>query len=118
MLYGIVGGFNTILCWTIMFGLMWFGVMPEIANFVSYVIGILNSYILNKKFTFKSTNSHKQDFLRFGVAMGIAFLVNLIVLIISHRYFGIDKYISQIIAAIFYTITGYIISKFWAFKQA
>lgn len=54
---------------------------------------------------------------RFGVAMGIAYGVNLLTLIISHRMLGINEYIAQIIAAVSYTITGYIVSKFWAFKQ-
>lgn len=115
--YAIVGGINTLVCWVVILVLMWFGVIPEVANVLGYAVGFANSYILNKTFTFQSTNSHKQDLIRFGVAMGLAYLINLGVLIVCHRVFLVDKYLSQIIAAVFYTASGYIISKFWAFKQ-
>lgn len=115
--YALVGAINTLVSWCVMFGLMFIGVMPEIANFAGWVVGFLNSYILNKKFTFQSKNSHTKDMVRFGVAMGIAYGVNLLTLIIGHRMLGINEYIAQIIAAVSYTITGYIVSKFWAFKQ-
>ncbi|OBV28941.1 hypothetical protein BKN38_08790 [Helicobacter sp. CLO-3] len=117
MKYAIVGGINTILCWAIIGALMWFGAIPEVANVIGYVIGVANSYVLNKKFTFKSQNSHKEDFVRFGVAMGAAYLVNLGVLMLCYRVLGINEYVSQIIAAVFYTISGYAISKLWAFKE-
>lgn len=116
-LYALVGVINTAVTWIIMVGLMLLGVIPEVANFIGWVAGFLNSYFLNKKFTFKSKNSHKKDALRFGIAMGVAYVANLLALIIAYRLFGINEYIAQIIAAVFYTITGYLISKFWAFKQ-
>lgn len=115
--YAIVGGINTLVCWVVILALTWLSVLPEIANMLGYTVGFANSYFLNKKFTFKSTNSHKQDLVRFGVAMGLAYLINLGVLILCYRVLLIDKYVAQIIAAVFYTISGYVISKFWAFKQ-
>lgn len=116
LLYAFVGVINTAVGYGIMYILLFFHVMPELANAIGYVIGFLNSYILNKKLTFKSKNSHKKDFFRFLMAMLIAYIANLIVLILAHRVFGISEYISIIISGIVYTIVGYLVSKFWAFK--
>lgn len=117
IIYGLVGVVNTFVCWVVMFSLMYFGAIPEIANVFGYIVGFLNSYLLNKKFTFKSNNSHKQDFIRFGVAMGIAYVANFLALLLLYRGMGVNEYISQILATIVYTIVGYLISRFWAFKR-
>lgn len=96
---------------------MFFGVIPETANLIGYICGIILSYFLNKTFTFKSQNSHKKDFWRFAIAMALAYLINLAVLVITHRMLGIDKYVSQIISGIFYTASGYVFNRFFTFKK-
>ncbi len=116
-LYAAVGVVNTLVGYGIMYGLTFLGVIPEIANAIGYIVGFLNSYILNKKITFKSTNTHSQDFIRFAVAMIIAYGVNMIVLIITYRICGISEYIAFIISGIAYTLVGYLVSKFWAFSK-
>lgn len=115
--YLIVGVFNTLVGFGVIFILMHIGLLPEMANFIGYLCGIIVSFVLNKYFTFKSKNYLKKEFIKFVASMGIAYLINLLVLIVLYRYFGVNEYISQIIAGIFYTISGYILSKFYAFKQ-
>ncbi|MWV61333.1 GtrA family protein [Helicobacter saguini] len=115
--YALVGVVNTCVGFGITILLTFLGIIPEIANVIGNAVGILNSYILNKKFTFKSQNTHKRDFTRFIIAMGISYLANLAALSLCYRILHIDKYISLVIAAVIYTITGYLISKLWAFKQ-
>lgn len=114
--YLLVGILNTIVGFGAIIIFMFIGILPEIANLLGYFIGIIFSYFLNKHFTFQSQNSHKKDFIRFAASMGAAYLINLAVFILAFRIFLIDKYISQIIASIFYTISGYVLSKYWAFK--
>lgn len=118
VLYAMVGVINTIVGLGVIFVLMYVGFKPEVANVLGYIVGFLNSYVLNKKFTFKSKNSHTRDFVRFGVAMGVAYVINLAVLVILHYQCGVNKYIAQIVASVCYTISGYAISKLWAFKPS
>lgn len=117
VLYGLVGVANTCVGLGLSL-LLTFWLMPEIANLLGTIAGVINSYFLNKKFTFKSKNSHRQDAWRFGVAMGVAYLVNLATLSITHRIFGVDKFVAQILANVVYTIVGYLMSKFWAFRAS
>ena len=114
--YFTIGIFNTIIGYGIIFILMALGVIPEIANIIGYIIGIIISYILNKIFTFKTKTKSKKEFFRFVICMICSYLINIIVLVILYRYIGIDKYIATIIASIFYTFSGYIFSKYFAFK--
>lgn len=118
IVYGLVGVTNTCVGLGLCLLLTFLGLVPEVANLFGNIAGVINSYFLNKKFTFKSNNSHKQDAWRFGVAMGVAYLANLATLSITHRIFGVDVYIAQICSSVVYTIVGYLVSKFWAFRAS
>ncbi len=114
--YLIVGIINTIIGYGIIFTLMTIHIIPEVANIIGYIIGIIISYILNKIYTFKTNNKSKKEFIKFALCMICAYAINLAIFVILHRYFNIDKYIATIIAGIFYTLSGYIFSKYFAFK--
>ncbi|MBQ3674880.1 MAG: GtrA family protein, partial [Campylobacter sp.] len=56
------------------------------------------------------------EFFKFISSMLIAWSLNFITLKICLK-FGVNPYISQIIAGAIYTITGYLLSKIWVFKK-
>lgn len=115
--YGIIGVFNTLVGYGLTFYLFYIDVFPELANLLGYVVGFFVSYYLNKKFNFKSQNSHGNDLPKFITSMSIAYIVNLIVFMSLSRIFGLNLYIAQIIAGIFYIGVGYFMSKKWVFKE-
>lgn len=115
LLYCLVGILNTIIGFGVIFLLTFYEVMPELANFLGYCIGIICSFFLNSFFTFKQ-KSTPTKMLYFIIAMGISYTINLIVLIIAHRIIGLDVYLSQILSGISYTLTGFILSKFYVWK--
>jgi len=116
LLYLLIGVVNTIVGFGLIFFLMYINFKPELANFLGYCVGIIVSFFLNRKFNFKSRGHVIREMRKFGVAMGIAYLVNLFTLIIAIRVFQFNKYIAQIIAGGFYVGIGYLLSKFWVFE--
>ncbi len=114
--YGVIGVINTLFGYTIIFLLVYINFGAELSNFIGYFLGIFLSYYLNKKYNFKSKNSYKKEMPKFLTSMFIAYLLNLIVLVFCYRYIGINVYISQLIAGVVYTLTGYVISKVWVFN--
>jgi len=114
--YSIIGVFNTFIGYGTTFFLFYVKVFPELANFLGYVLGFFVSYILNKKYNFKSTGSHKKDFPRFIASMMIAYMVNLLVFSLMYRFFEVNIYLAQVAAGIFYVMVGYLLSKIWVFR--
>lgn len=117
--YLFVGVINTIFGFSIIFFLMWLEIpqiTPQVANLIGYFCGFILSYFLNKHFTFESKNSHRRDFSRFAIVMICAYLINLAVLEICLNY-RLNKYFAQIVAGVFYTISGFIFNRFFAFKS-
>ena len=118
--YLLVGVLNTIVGFGLIFLLMWRGFSPEISNIIGYAVGICFSFVMNKIFTFQSKQTSKKanlaEFFKFVSSMLIAWSLNFITLKICLK-FGVNPYISQIIAGAIYTITGYLLSKIWVFKK-
>ena len=114
--YVLVGICNTLVGYSVIFILIYLGFVPEIANMLGYIVGFINSYVLNKNFTFKSKNSHKHDLLRFGIAMGVAYMAQFIAMSVMYRYYGINVYFAQILGSGVYVFFGFIISLFFVFN--
>lgn len=111
-----VGVINTLFGFGIIFALMFFGLSPELSNVAGYSFGVCLSYLLNKFFTFKSRAKKGAEFLKFVISMLTAYILNFITLKVLLE-FQINAYLAQIISGGVYTLSGFLLSKFWAFKE-
>ena len=115
--YILVGGFNTLIGYTIIASLFYVGFFPELSNFIGYFIVIFISYFLNKKYTFQNKDSHKKSLPRFISSMLIAYLFNLLTFELCYRVLSVNIYLSQMYAVVVYMLIGYFLSKKWVFKK-
>jgi len=115
--YISVGIVNTLFGYGVIFLCLYIGITAEISNFFGYVVGFFISYLLNKKYSFKSKARYYKDLPKFFIGMAIAYVSNFIVLILLYRLLEVNKYTSQICAGIVYTLVGYVLSKFWIFRE-
>ncbi|MDR1880592.1 MAG: GtrA family protein [Tannerellaceae bacterium] len=115
--YGIVGAANTLITAAIIWVMMKKAdVSPIPSNIVGYAFGVLNSFIWNKQWTFKSSAGWIGSAMRFGVVFGICYLLQLLLLICLNRYLSIDPYYNQLIAMAFYTVINFLMNKYFTFK--
>ncbi|OAV63356.1 GtrA-like protein [Bacteroidales bacterium Barb6XT] len=115
--YGIVGVSNTLITAGIIWVMMKVAEFPDVvSNITGYVAGVLNSFIWNKQWTFKSSDSWVSSGIRFGVVFGICYLLQLGVLLLLNRHLAIDPYYNQLIAMAFYTVINFLMNKYFTFK--
>lgn len=112
-LYVLIGFFNTLLGYAVIYALSRLNFLAEISNLIGYVFGFLSSYFFNKRYTFKSSRKHKDDFPLFLLSMSVAYLLNLITLIIFYRIGHFNLFYSNAIAGVVYLMSGYLLSKFF-----
>jgi putative flippase GtrA len=89
-----------------------------LSSVLGYAFGMINSYILNKKWTFNDTD--KKIFLqlvKFITVNGISIGVNLLVMYILVDRIHIDSMVAQIIATGFSTSFNYIGSRVLVFNR-
>jgi putative flippase GtrA len=113
----IVGVFNTLLGYSIIFACMYLaGMAPETSNIAGYAVGLVVSYILNRNYTFSSSQSRRGEIVRFLAVFVVAYASNFAILLILIHKIGIHKGVSQIVAGLVYVIASFLMNKYYVFK--
>ena len=117
--YLIAGLVNTVVGYGVFWiSLRWANYSPETANAIGYAFGLLVAFLLNRFFVFVAASSTIFTVIRFIFAFAIAFAINQATLYFCFRILMIPAEIAQIIAMVSYTITFYLLNKYYAFKLA
>lgn len=115
----LVGGSNTLI--TLLFFYMFNKILSinyMISSILGYLCGMLNSFVLNKLWTFR--NNEKRLFpqlIKFIFVNSTSLGINLLLMYIFINKLHFDSMASQIIATGFTIISNYIGSRFWVFKD-
>ena len=116
--FGIVGVSNTLLtAISIWFLLKEFHCSDYFSNFTGYIIGLLNSFIWNRKWTFESKTKVSVTVFKFIVTFVISYLFQLGNLYLLLHFTLIDPYYCQILSIVVYTLINFILNKYYTFKN-
>jgi putative flippase GtrA len=132
--YGVVGIGNTLLSLVIIWIMTRYGGCTHtFSNFTGYAIGLINSYLWNRQWTFHSDVNWKNGAIRFLGVFAMCYVLQLGLLLLLNRYspehppaydffspllwFKVDPlFYNQILSTAFYTVINFIINKFYTFK--
>lgn len=116
--FGIVGVSNTLLtAVTIWILLKVFHCSDYISNLAGYIIGLINSFIWNRKWTFKSKSKAVVTVFKFIVTFAISYLFQLGNLYLLLHFTHIDSYLSQLLSIVVYTCINFALNKYYTFKN-
>ena len=89
--YNLIGVMNTLITLLIVWLLNpIFGLNIVLSNFIGYVFGAVNSYVLNRNWNFRSKGKHSQQIPRFALAFVLGYGVNILtLLVVKHLLEGI-----------------------------
>lgn len=76
--YGIVGLTTNLSLYLGFLLLLYLGMMPTLAAGLCYGLGVVLSYILNRRWTFASTDAHHRDLPKFFLAYGVGLVSTLL----------------------------------------
>lgn len=116
--YSIVGIFNTAIGLTVIY--FFFNVLKfnyVVANIFGYACGLGNSFVWNKKWTFKSSQHYSKEIVPFLIVFGISYAANLLAVIISVEFIKIHPNIAQILGIAAYSSTNFLINRYWTFSK-
>ena len=113
--YLLVGGLNTAISAVIIFIVQAAGARPVVANIVGYAFGVVLSFALNSKFTFRTTAT-RHSAMRFLIVVLISYLANLATML-SVLHLTDAPYVAQLCGIPVYVIVGFIGNKFWAMRD-
>lgn len=114
--FGLAGIANTLVGYGVIIAGILVGLGDYVANALGYAAGLIVSFILNRRFTFRIRGAvERAEVVRFLVAVGIAYLGNLAVLTICRDLLVPDNPIAHLPAIATYTALFYILSARFVF---
>lgn len=87
------------------------------SNIIGYLVGLINSFIWNRKWTFKNRLKVRVTIFKFIVIFAISYLFQLGNLFILLHFSKIDPYICQLLSIFIYTLLNFLLNKFYTFKS-
>ena len=115
--YGIVGLMSNAMGYALYLGLTYMGIGPKFAMSLLYALGILQTFVFNKRWSFRHEGVHGQAFIRYGVTYGIGYLINLSALFLLVDWLGYPHQIVQAGLIVIIAIFLFMLQKFWVFRE-
>lgn len=117
--FGLIGLLNTLvhyLTFIILFKLA--GIHMLVASSIGYMLGIINSFFLNRKWTFQvKGNNWRVEAFKFFVVNAFSLAINLLLLETLVKYLYLRPELSQILAIAGSLVVNFWGNKMWTFKH-
>lgn len=114
--YGLVGIINTIITLLLIIALTYAGVNPFLSNVIGFSAGLLNSFYMNKNYTFYK-NSSKGSLIHFLLAFVPSYILNILILYLTKDLAEYNIIVPQLLAMLSYNILFFALMKTWVFKN-
>jgi putative flippase GtrA len=111
----VVGASNTILSWCVYAVLEHVGVHYLLASALAFVLGALNSYVLNRRWTFHSHGHRVPEAARFAVIQCVGLGIDVGLLYVLTQDAGVHHLIAQALVFPLASTVTFGLSRQWAF---
>jgi len=116
--YALTGVANSVIgIAVIFFALYQFGASDVAANAAGYAVGLSISFVLNRSWTFAHKGAISESLVKFLLIVGLAYLCNLAMVLVTHRVLGWNVYLAQLLGVAVYTFIGFFGSRNFAFAN-
>ncbi|MEH7414528.1 GtrA family protein [Neobacillus drentensis] len=115
--FGLVGVVNTLISIGFYMLFVKLGMHYILANILSYLIGLVNSYYWNKKWVFKNKENHLSVFAKFVIVNLVALGFNTLCLFLFVHHWGFNPYLSQLAATALGMGINFVLNKKWTFES-
>jgi|GEM_PF-4047944 len=110
--YLVVGVINTLISFImIVIFYKWLEFSYNLAYSFGYIIAYCNSFIMNKIFTFKSTDCWKKEFIGFTLVFIISYSISYLILYFVVEIIQVEEFFGIIFSMIIYTILSFLLNK-------
>lgn len=113
-----VGIINTVVGYGSFSIFVFFKINYILANTLSTILGVINSYLFNKKITFNDCKTTKNTPLKFIGVYIVSYIVGTVNLALLVQYFKISTYLAGFMNLFITTLTSWFGHKYFSFKES
>ncbi len=128
--YGLVGVLNTLITLaTIYLCKSIIGIDPMLSNAIGYAAGLINSFVWNKRWVFRSTSGYMREAAKFALGWGVCYCIQfaIVYMLSYHTVLGamlwhvgnvaISGYgVATLIGMVAYTVSNYLYNRCITFR--
>jgi putative flippase GtrA len=116
--FGIVGVSNTVLAFAIYTLLLKvFGVWYLAASAIGFIVGAVNGFLLNRRWTFAGHVGDSLTPVRWGVVQGCGLALNEGLLFLFVDGADVEKLLGQALATVVVTVLTFLVNRAWTFRM-
>ncbi len=115
--FGIVGVSNTLLflaVYTLL--LKGFDVWYLAASAIGFIVGAVNGFLLNRRWTFRGHVGDSLTPVRWGVVQSCGLLLNLGLVALCVSGLGMDELVGQAVAIVVVVVVTFVANRAWTFR--
>ena len=122
--YLFFGGVTTIICLVVYYILTFTVLDPnvpvclQIANIISWIVGVVFAYITNRKYVFVSKNENiLKEIKSFVIARILTLILDMLIMFVGVTLLKGNDKILKLISQVLVIVSNYVLSKLFVFKK-
>ena len=115
--YAVVGLFSNAFVYAIYLALTHFGLDPKLAMSLVYCIGVLQTFVFNKAWTFQFSGTTAPAFARYAAIYAAGYLINIFVIILLVERADLPHQWVMAGLILFMAVFFFMGQKFWVFRH-
>ena len=115
--YAIVGLASNAIGYVLYIALTGVGLGPKLSMSLLYGIGILQTFLFNKRWTFGHRGAHRLLFARYCFVYGLGYVVNLLALILLVDQAGLRHQWVQGVMIVVVAVLLFAAQRYWVFSE-
>ena len=116
--YALVGLTSNVLLYVAYLVLTRLGAEPKLAMTVLYLAGVVQTFLVNKRWSFRHGGLHGPAFLRYCAAYALGYVVNFVSLLMLVDRLGWPHQVVQGVMIVLLALMLFALQKFWVFRPA
>ncbi|MCP5418085.1 MAG: GtrA family protein [Chromatiaceae bacterium] len=116
--YAIVGLISNLLLYLIYLLLTWTGLGHKLSMSLLYGVGILQTFVFNKRWTFNHTGNMSSTFVKYISAYLLGYLINILALLLLVDNWGLPHQLVQGVMIFIIAAMLFILQRYWIFRSS
>jgi putative flippase GtrA len=114
--YAATGATSNIVLYGLYLVATGMGALPKTAMSLLYLLGVLQTFVVNRAWSFRHRGSAPAALLRYFAAYAIGYAINLTILVLFSDFLGFDHRYVQASAIIIITALLFFMQRHWVFR--
>jgi putative flippase GtrA len=117
MRFGLTGLISNLVYFGILFALLSFDIVIEVAGAVAYLASMVTNFQMHARYTFGSTKAHAKTSVPYLVTHGVGMIINSTVLHVLITRLAWSVLLGQALSVLLVAVWSFFAMKYWAFRQ-